>query len=150
MLTIAQESWTQILPELQGIIVQHWEEIALSKDKIKLRVNWDTYSQFDAKGILKCLSVRDHGKLVGYFIGFVVENPHYMGYKLGQTDVYYILPYYRKGRIGLRLFQAVEKMFRAEGCVKMVTATKLHFDHSNLFEHLGWNRVEVTYTKELI
>lgn len=162
MITYTVESLSEIRGDIESFLPRHWEEIALSKEIIKLNVDWMKYEVLDKTGVLKIVAVRDdsyktydpnnnvdRSKLIGYYIGFIVENPHYKGYKMGQTDIYYLDPEYRKGHIGSSLFKYVESMFKNLGCVKLITSTKIHKDASYLFKHLGWTHVENIFTKDI-
>jgi GNAT superfamily N-acetyltransferase len=76
---------------------------------------------------------------------------HYKSTLHGLVDLYYLLPAYRKGRAGIRLFQEAERALRAWGVVKLQTATKLHahLDMSRLLAWLGYTNVEKVYSKLL-
>lgn len=146
---ICLEPWSTFKSDFQAMSSRHWQDVALNKDRIKLNVNWDYYDALASGDLLQCVSARLNHKLIGYHVGFVLENPHYQGYKMGQTDVYYLLPEHREGMLGMQLFQEVERCYRAAGCIKMISITKLKRDISPLFEKLGWTMAEKTYTKEL-
>jgi N-acetylglutamate synthase-like GNAT family acetyltransferase len=68
----------------------------------------------------------------------------------GITDVYFILPEYRKGRTGIRLFKRVEEEMKRIGVQKLFTSAKLHTadgKSGRLFEYLGFSATETVYTK---
>ena len=45
---------------------EHWKELALNQDTIKLDPDWDKFYALDVQGILRILTVRVEGRLVGY------------------------------------------------------------------------------------
>lgn len=150
MLTFQMERWSSIpRAEMDPLFTLHWEEIALQKDKIKLEVDYDRYRQLDEKNMLHIITVRDSGKLVGYHCSLLDSHLHYKSHVMALTDVYFLLPEYRRGTAGIRLFQFVERTLKERGITKMITATKLHQDKGRFLESLGWIEIERVYTKML-
>ena len=145
--TYQTEDYSKVKDELAVMFPRHWDEIALNKDKIKLNIDWEVYDRAHSSGKLVIITARDGVKLIGYWVGFLVENPHYKGYRIAQTDIFYILPESRRGRVGINLFRFLEDEMRARGVVKIITNSKLHRDVGPLFVHLGYNPVETVYTK---
>ncbi|HLJ26557.1 MAG TPA: GNAT family N-acetyltransferase [Candidatus Angelobacter sp.] len=147
-LTYQLERWSDIKrAEMDPLFALHWEEIALNKDKIKLDVDYERYRKLDEANMLHIVTLRDDGRLVGYHCSLLDTHLHYKGDIMALTDVYFLLPEYRKGRTGIRLFQVVEQTLKARGITKMITATKLHRDKGRLFEAMGWTEIERVYTK---
>jgi len=148
--TYSVEKWRDVLPEMEPILVQHWHEIALGHAKVPLDIARDKYQEFCDAGVLHIVTARDDGKLIGYHVAIVSGHLHYQGTKHGITDVYFILPEYRTGYVGIRLFRRVEQEMKAMGVVKLVTAAKLHTANGRtgrLFEFLGYNAAETVFTK---
>lgn len=151
LITAQTESLTEHLEELKGHFDQHWEELALNKDKVPLRPNYDLYLKLDAAGEVLFVSVRKGGKLIGYFVGFVRPHLHYQTCLTLGMDIFYIDPEHRDGspKAGIRLFREVEREARRRGVQRMVVMAKLHRDASRLFDFLGYERIEVVYSKML-
>ena len=144
------EKWAAVLPEMEPILVQHWREIALGHDKVPLDIGRDKYQGMCDAGVLHIVTARDEGRLVGYHIAIVSGHLHYMSTLHGVTDVYYLLPEYRRGRTGIRLFQFVEVEMRGLGVKKLYTGCKLHTadgKSGKLFEYLGYTKTEELFTK---
>lgn len=145
--TYAVEPWSEFKRESLHLWSRHWEEIAINRDKIKLAVDYEQYDTMDAKGELHVVVARCEGKIIGYWLGIVRPHLHYIDSLTAFTDVYFIAPEHRKGRAGINLFKFVESSLAARGVQKMFTATKCHLDMSRLFEHLGFTRTEIVYSK---
>ena len=152
----AVEPYSTAFEEARELLVEHWEEIALNKDKIRLAIDEDRYRDLAEKGILHIVTVRDAniqkwaydpGKLIGYHVALIVPHLHYKNDLHGFTDIFFIHPDYRKGRIGINLFKFVEKSMKERGVVKLMTAVKLHLDVGRIFERLGWTPIERLYSK---
>jgi GNAT superfamily N-acetyltransferase len=151
--TYAVERWRDIRGEMIPMLVRHWREVALNHDDVPLDIDEQKYSDLDEAGALHIVTARRGGVLIGYHVAIVSTHLHYRSTLHGITDVYFVLPEYRAGRTGLRLFQAVErelgqvKRERGHRHMKLFTATKLHLDQGRLFEHLGYTAVERLYAK---
>lgn len=156
LVTYQVEPFDTAFEEAYELLQEHWEEIALNKDKIKLSINVERYRELAANGILHIVTARDAniqksawdaGKLIGYHVGMIVPHLHYKDYLFGMTDIFFIHPEYRKGRTGINLFKVVEKAMKERGVVKLMTAVKLHKDVGRIFEYLGWTETERSFCK---
>jgi GNAT superfamily N-acetyltransferase len=129
---------------------EEWEEVALDKDQIPLSINYDQYRTMESKGILYILSARHEGRLVGYYIAFVYPHFHYAEAGLmAFCDVYYMQPRFRRGGFGVQLLAEAERVFRERGVVKSYMSCKVHQDHTDLFEKLGWRKSDFCFIKML-
>lgn len=147
MRTVQLESFTDRLEELKTLLPLHYEELALNKDKVPLVPQYDIYLARDQRGELVFLTMRENGQLIGYFIGFVAPGLHYKTCLTCTMDIFYIHPDKRNGRAGIMLFKAVEEELKRRGVMRWFVGSKVHKDASVLFERLGFNRVEVYYSK---
>lgn len=148
-ITYQVEKWRDALPEMEPILVQHWQEIALGHDKVPLDIGRDKYQALCDAGALHVVTVRDAGKMIGYHVAMVSGHLHYMSTLHGVTDVYYILPEYRRGSTGIRLFRYVREEMKKLGVKKLFTGCKLHTaggKSGKLFEYLGYTKTEELYT----
>ena len=149
MLTAQIESFTERLEEFRPLFPLHWEELALNKDKVPLDPQYDIYIQREARGELLFVTLRELGTPVGYFIGFIAPGLHYRTCLTCTMDIFYVHPAKRGGRGGIKLFKFVEKELRRRGVDRWFVGSKCHADASWLFEILGFDRVEVYYSKWL-
>jgi hypothetical protein len=143
----AVERYAQVIGEIKPILLRHWEEIALLKNKIEFAPDYDKYAALDAGGSLHVSTVRIDGALVGYHVAFLSHHPHYSQSLMALTDIFYVVPEQRRGLMAFRFFQFIEAEMRKLGVVKMIAGTKLHFDLSPLFDRLGWKATDVMYAK---
>lgn len=125
----------------------HYEELALDKDRIKLGLKFDHYETLEKNKLLHIATVRDDGRLVGYFVSIVHIHPHYEHAGLmSASDMYYVLPEYRKGTIA-KLFLFVQGEMKKRGVVKLYWTHKVHLSQRRLFEALGFKHSDEVYTK---
>lgn len=147
MITFEAESFTECLPELKPILPLHYEELALDKDKVPLSPQYDYYTAREAEGQLIFVTARQEGDLIGYFIGFIAPGLHYSTCLTCTMDIFYIHPDHRGSNFGFDLFNFVESKLKARGVDRWYVGSKVHLDASWLFERLGFDRVEITYSK---
>lgn len=146
MVTIMNESLEERLPELMPLLPLHFEELALNKDKVPLSPQYWLYLERERAGELMFVVVRDAGELIGYFIGFVAPGLHYSTCLTLIMDIFYIHPDHRGNNTGFKLFKAVEAEAKQRGVQRMFVGSKVHLDASYLFEKLGYEKVETTYS----
>ena len=149
MITFCVESLTEKLEELKAHFPQHWEELALNKDKVPLDPQYDEYLRRDSLGQVLFVAGREAGQIVAYFVGFVAPGLHYRTCLTLTMDIFYVLAAYRKGSAGVKLFRTVELEARRRGVQRVFMGSKLHKDSSALFHRLGYEPAEVYHTKWL-
>lgn len=147
MVTYQVEDWFDCWQEMSALWHEHWEEVALNRDKIVLEPDMDCYAQYASTGALHVVTVRADGRIVGYHISVIRPHLHYKSSLSAFTDVYFLHPDFRHGMAGVRLFKEVESSLKARGVQKMFTGTKLSLDMGKIFERLGWHETERLYTK---
>jgi GNAT superfamily N-acetyltransferase len=148
-LTAQVESVTERLEEVKPFLQLHWKELALNQDQVPLDPQYEMYLRRDALGEALLVTLRDQGKLAGYFVGFIAPGLHYRTCLTLTMDIFYVLPEFRARGGGTRLFRAVEQEARRRGVQRMFVGSKLHKDASALFERLRYTPVEMYYSKWL-
>ena len=144
-----QEFIDDIYEDCQPLIEQHWKEIALNQNKIKLNPNWDAYRALEGIGAFRIFTARNEGKLVGYFAVFVEPNLHYQDHLFARNDVLFLHEDYRRGFCGVRLIRFAEKCLKADGVSVLLLGATVRRDFSVLLERLGFVKTETLYTKYL-
>jgi GNAT superfamily N-acetyltransferase len=147
MITAQVEQYADCLPELMACYDLHWEELALNKDKVPLDPQYDVYAARDDAGQILFVTLRESGRLVGYFIGFIAPGLHYKTCLTLTMDIFWTHPDVRGGFSGVKLFRLVEKEAKRRGVHRMFYGSKLHKDSSRLFEFLKMEPVEIYYSK---
>ena len=145
----AVERYIDVKVEAEGLLKEHYEEVASDKDLIQLNADHARYEAYDDAGTLHLVTCRCDGKLIGYYVCFVYTHPHYKDSLTAYTDVFFISKEYRKGRVGIKLFQYVEQTLRQRGVQRIYAGTKLKLDIGPMLEYLGYNPIERVYTKVL-
>ena len=147
MLTAQPEPFPPFLEEVKPLLQLHYEELALNKDVVPLDPQYDEYLRRDAAGMVMVVTLREQGKLAGYFVGFVAPGLHYQTCLTLHLDIFWVHHDHRGKMGGVKLFKAVEAEAKRRGVQRIFTGSKCHKDASWLFERLGYTEVERTYSK---
>jgi hypothetical protein len=148
VITYNDEDPTVFFKELSPILPTHYEELCVTKD-FPLEPDLAAYDRLNTAGMLKAVTCRNDGELVGYIIFIVQPHLHYMSCITAFEDLYYVKKEYRKGRTGIKLFQFSEKVLKDAGVRRIIMHTKIHMDNSRLFEYLGYKHTDKLFTKLL-
>lgn len=143
---LQQETLSQFLPEALPLLTAHWQEIAVNIDTVPLHINTALYEALDTNGALHITTAREDGKLVGYAVYIVGKNLHY-DVLMAESDVFFLLPAYRKGFAGLRMLRSAERHLECIGVQRIVQRCKVAHDCGILFERMGYTNTEKVYVK---
>jgi len=149
MVKYQQEFLYTVENDAKPLLKNHWKEIAVNKDKIKLNPDWDTYRSLEEQGKLKIFTAREDGNLVGYFVVIVAVNIHYKDHLFASNDIIYLAPDYRRGFTGIRLIKFAEKCLKEDGVSVLTINTKVHKPFDLVLERLNFNLIERVYSKYL-
>lgn len=147
MVKYQQEFLDSVAEDAKGLLEQHWKEIAVNKDKIKINPDWDTYYALEEQDRLKVFTARDKGKLVGYFVVLTSRHLHYKDHVFAKNDLLFLQENYRKGFTGIKLIKFAEQYLKADGVSVLVINTKNHKPFHKLLEYLKFKPVETIYSK---
>lgn len=148
-LSYQRESYFAIQDEVKSLLMDHWEELASHKDKIKLNPDFTTYEMLDSTGTLGVYTARSEGKLVGYFSIIAKKHPHYQDHYFATNDLIYLHPDYRKGMAGYKLIKFVEDDLKRMGVSVLLINTTIHLPFDPLLERMGFGLEERIYSKYL-
>ena len=141
------ETLSECLEEMKPLLVKHWEEIALHRDKIELSPNYERYYEAEALGLIHIVTARNEGRLVGYFISFIAPHMHYQEHSFAVNDILFIAPEYRGSGVGADMFSYAEAELKALGVSVVMIAMKTHSPFDELCKGLGYSNVERVYSK---
>lgn len=145
--TYAVETLAIARAEMEALFPLHWAEVARDRDTIILDPDWASYYQMEAYGQFFLMVCRVDGRMAGYHICFVRPHLHYRKSLSAITDIFFIHPDYRAGRIGVQLFKESEKALKARGVQKIFLGCKISKDLTPLFERMGYTKIEYVFAK---
>jgi len=143
------EPFELITPELAKLYPEHYKEVAESKEEIPLAPDYDQYNAMAKAGQLIVVTVRDGEKLIGYFKVAVKPHLHYRNSLTAYTDIYYLMPEYRAGRIGYNMFRYVIDEMKRRKVERFYIGYKIKKPYKRLFEKLGFTEIEHHYSMYL-
>lgn len=137
------------MPELPALFQEHYDEVALDKENMKLNPAWGRYIELELSGILHILTVRKDGGLIGYHFNLVYPHLHYADVLCSFSDMFFLRRDCRRGFAGVKLFLENEKMLRALGVRKCFVMTKVHVDVRKIMKRLKYKFIERIFAKKL-
>lgn len=143
--TAQVENLTETLEELKPHFPAHWEELGLFKDKMPLDPQYDVYENLDAAGQAFLVTLRDQGRLVGYFVGFITPGLHYQQTLTCKMDITYIDPAYRSAGNGALLFDTVKTALVKRGVKLWWVGSKNHKPIEAFFRMFGFEQQEAYF-----
>ena len=146
-LEFAVEPYSDAIGEMVRLYPEHWDEIALNKDVIKLDPDYDRYFQFEKLGMLHVVTARSAGELVGYHIFVIMFHLHYRQSKTATSDITYLKREYRQGFNGIKFLRYAFDSLKPLEIQRVYTNCKMHHDFGAVLERLGFKEAERIYTK---
>jgi len=146
-----EEKLSEIIEEIKPLLHAHWQEIGIfDKEKHPLDPDWDLYFKAEAAGIHFFFTVRQDGKLIGYYSSILFpKHFHYRSIFASDCDLFFLAPEFRSGLIGLRMLREVENVLKRKG-VNMITHTvKISFPLEPIMKRLGFEPMDIKYFKEV-
>jgi len=148
VLSYHDEDGLLFIEELKELFPAHYDELCVTKD-FPLQPDYEAYKRLSQAGMLRCINCRIDKEIVGYIVFIIHPHLHYMSCMTAFEDIYFIKKEYRKGRVGIKLFQYAESVLKGIGVNRIIMHTKVHLDHSRLFEYLGYKHTDKLFTKIL-
>ena len=142
-----EEKYGQVRSEIEVLFKEHWQEIALNQDKIKLNPDFDTYKTLNDAGILRIFTARQDGLLVGYFLVMVTPHIHYKDHSFAMNDIIYVHPKWRGATVAYRMIKHVENALKEDGVSVLIINMKTHSPFDRLLEGLKFTNTERLYSK---
>lgn len=136
----------KFVPEMEQLFPLHYDELCVTKE-FPLEPNWEAYKFYAERRMLRVITVRSDGELVGYMVFVIAPHLHYKSCLTATEDIYYLRPDMRAGRIGIRMFMYAEEVLKRIGVRRIVMHTKVHSDNSRLFEYLGYRATDKVFSK---
>lgn len=150
MIRFQEERWADFVKDAAALFPLHWKELSVSQDHYGHDCDYPKYQSMDAMDMLHIVTLRDDGRLVGYAVNFIITHIHYASAGLmSLTDMYFVIPAYRRAGNGAKMFAFMESCLKKRGVVQMHTSCKVHQDHTEMLEALGWKFTDKTFMKYL-
>ena len=149
MITFQIETLAQVKDDMQPLLKEHWQLVAMYQDKIKLNPDWKEYARLEASGILKIFTARDDGRLVGYFAVLISKSLHYSDHYFAINDVIFVKQDSRANATGYKLLKYAEDYCKSCGISTLAVNTKVALPFDKLMTSNGYDYAERLYIKYL-
>lgn len=147
MITYTLEPWDTYYRDCAALWPEHYEEIAVDKDRMPMRPDVANYQALEAAGKLQIVVARDDGRMVGYVLTVIRPHLHYADVLCGFEDAYFLSKTHRRGMVGVKLLREAVRHMQRVGAQKAFFMTKVALDMGPLFERMGFTRTDVVYSK---
>jgi hypothetical protein len=134
--------------EIRRLLQLHYEEVSLIKN-YPLNPDYSLYMLMDSKDLIKVILCKKDNQIIGYIVFALSKHLHYQDCLVANEDIYFLMPEYRQGRTGIRMFKFAEEYLKSINVDMIKYSTKVHLDKSSIFEYLGYENTEKVFTKML-
>lgn len=150
MITTQQETLDVILPQVKDLLDQHYDELTMNKERVKLDPWFDEYLRLEASKQFFTVTARDNGELIGYSSFIVKPHLHYRTITVATSDVMFLKKEYRtSSTAGLKLIKQSIEMIKSMGINKIVFRIKDSNDFSPILLRYGFHLEDRIYSKFL-
>ena len=151
-----RERYADCIAEIAVLLPQHYAEVKLHPDQITLNLDDASYRAIEDLGNLVLIAARDdetliagRSQLIGYATVFLRADLHSAHTLAGYVDSYYLLPAYRRGWNGLKLFRCIEQVLKDLDVKQVFVGATKHMKTESLFRFGKYIESEVLYSKLL-
>jgi len=147
VITYQLEPWATYFRDCQALWPEHYDEIAVQKDRMAMRPDVATYEALEAAGRLQIVTVRDDGRMVGYLLSVIRPHLHYADVLCGFEDAYFLAKSHRRGMTGVKLIREAVRHMQGVGVRKAFFMTKVALNMGPIFERLGFTATDIVYSQ---
>lgn len=140
----AHELWDEAFP----LFRQHSAEQEHDQT-IPLDPDIERYNLAEEVGLLRCFTARMDGVLIGYGVFGVCMSLRHRTLLEATQDSLYLIPNFRKGRIGIQFIRFMEAELKAEGVIVIRQHTHPDTPLDGLLPKMGYSLVHREWEKRL-
>jgi hypothetical protein len=149
VITLQQETLSQVWDDVQPMLLAHYEELTVGKARIKLAPDRGRYEAMERDGGLAIYTARDDGRLVGYSAFFLVHHMHYRHNLFALNDVFYLDAERRNDAwLGFRFLRYID---RVRAAIPEIDTIKWHVkvtkEFGPMLKRLGYAPEETIWSK---
>ena len=135
--TIQHEFLENVLDEIKPVHRAHWEETEGYRHGIALDPDYDYMVNAERTGRFMLFTVRTNKQLVGNCMMYLTQSTHTRKW-IAEEDTIFIDKEHRKGRIGIKLIQYVERVLATLGVTEIRVTVKTVNRVGDLLQALGY------------
>lgn len=134
---------------VEGLLQEHYDEVAKNKDLMVLDPDWDKYFVLEEAGKLITVLAFEGSTCVGYCVSLLDTHLHYKGLLHSLNDVIFLHRDHRASSLGLRLIKQTEDEARARGAQLMLWHAKEGSALSKIMQAKRRPVQDIVYSHEL-
>lgn len=128
----------------------HYEELALHKDAIPLKPDYERYYSLEEKNQLKVFTLTtDEGIMIGYAVFIIGPMLHYKSTICAANDLLYIEKSYRQGMTGIKFIKYCEAKMKDCGAHKITWHIKESNNFFPILKRMGYIKEDIIVGKML-
>ena len=143
---ILVERIEDVLEEIKPLHAAHWSETETYRHGVQLNPDYAYMVNAERSGRFILFTVRHEGLLVGNCMMYLSRSTHTQKW-VAEEDTIFILPEYRKGRLGVRLIRYVEDVLRNMGITEIRITVKTVNTVAKLMMRMGYAHTGNQLTK---
>lgn len=158
------ETYADVIDEIWPMLERHYLEIATDKAVKPFIPDLEKYQAMEEAGMLRIFTARHRpdpigvvtmaegeyqGRLIGYFVSFVMKHMHYSETTMAINDIMYIDPSYRGGTTGYRLVKLASLDLKNLGAAILIIHMKCDYPFRNLLTKLDFHLTEENWERVL-
>lgn len=144
-MTFALERLSDILPQVEELWKEHFDETEGYRHALGYNPNRESYLSYDRAGTLRLYTAREGGRLVGQ-VGFLIYRSRHTQTMTAAEDFFYVRPEARGKGVATKLFRFALQDLRDEGIEQATASEKLDDDARRVFEKVGFKCVGRQYS----
>ena len=148
MLEIRAVKVSEWFEQAHEVALANWQEVEAGFSGVPPALDLSVYRAMEEAGMAVAFAAFDGGVLAGYVSGFVVRHAHY-AFMVGQHDFLFVLPQFRKGRLGLRLMAAFEAAAKEMGAACVLYHAKPDSVFARILQRQDARIEECVFVKEV-
>lgn len=149
MIEIRESTVDEFAQYAATLFDEHWQEVALNKQVMVLKPDWQRYYAMEQQGALLALGAFDGDEMIGYSVSFVLRHLHYADLCICSNDILFVTEARRAGRLGLQLIRETEKAAKARGTRLMLWHAKQNTALATIMPKLGYGVQDIIFSKEI-
>jgi len=149
MVDFQKELLGDVATDCDRLLSLHYNELALHKEVVKLKVDWERYASLERLGKFHVFTARDNDSLIGYAAFLIDTHLHYKDLTVAVNDVLYLDPDRREGWEGIKLIKFSERECKDLGAQKIVWRCKTFKDLRPIMHRLGYVDEDISVGKIL-
>lgn len=142
---VTEASARELIKGASHLFDNHYQEVEQDTPGI----NAGVYIALENAGLLRCVAARDEeGRVVGYAVVIVAEDPH-SGKRQGECTALYVSPSMRHSNVAPALILAAEEATASAGAERLIIGMKKHRSYHSLAKSMGYDLYEYKYAKRI-